>query len=328
MDINECLETLSLGKSNCGPEKKAPSHIKGHQCFNTAWTEEDVIHQVNDGQEVYYSKDRKRLINATGQLTTYTVPYGTQIICHGAFCDTYATHITLPDTVLAFGYNPFGNTRLKSLVIPKNVCHIETVNPFATCYTLEELIVLSPYFIVEEGVLYTRDYKICYGAVTKEYPRDLKIHEGTVVIANNAFFRRKLNSVYIPDSVKEIGNAAFAHTRMKTLRLPHSIREITEACFEGCRLVSVIIPESVNSIHDDAFSGNKYLESISMMGYVDSIGIGTLANCPLLFKIMGPYKSKVLNLKTMKKAGLDNRQHSLREVSDVNGQKFITMTLT
>ena len=29
MDINECLETLSLEKTNCESEKMAPSHIKG-----------------------------------------------------------------------------------------------------------------------------------------------------------------------------------------------------------------------------------------------------------------------------------------------------------
>jgi hypothetical protein len=204
MDINECLETFCLEKTNCESEKKAPSHIKGHLCIHTALTEEDVIHQVNDGHDVFYSKDRKKLINATGQLTTYSVLYGTQVICHGAFCDTFATEIKLPDTVLAFGYNPFGNTHLKRFIIPKNVRHIETVNPFASCYSLEELIVLSPHFRLEHGVLYTSDYKICYGAATKSCPKDLRIHEGTEIIANNAFFRRKLNSVYIPNSMKEI----------------------------------------------------------------------------------------------------------------------------
>lgn len=328
MDINECLETLSLEKTNCESEKKAPSHIKGHLCIHTARTEEDVIHQVNDGHDVFYSKDRKKLINATGQLTTYSVLYGTQVICHGAFCDTFATEIKLPDTVLAFGYNPFGNTHLKRFIIPKNVRHIETVNPFASCYSLEELIVLSPHFRLEHGVLYTSDYKICYGAATKSCPKDLRIHEGTEIIANNAFFRRKLNSVYIPNSMKEIGKNAFAYTGLKDITLPHSITQISEACFQCCNLVNVTIPELVTNIHEDAFSGNANLKSITMMGRVKSIAIGALSLCPELMKITGPYGSPVLNLKTMQVAGLDDRQHSKRESCEINGKKGVTMTLT
>lgn len=328
METNENLETDSLERMNWGLGKKSPHHIEGHHILNTTRTKEDITCQIKDEHDVYYSQDRKRLINAAGHLTKYIVSYPIEIVCHGAFCETLAEEIVLPDTVIAFGYNPFGKTRLKKFVIPKNVCHIETVNPFATCYTLEELVVLSPYFIVEEGVLYTRDYKICYGAATKDCPKDLRIHEGTVVIANSAFFRRKLNSVHIPDSVKEIGYAAFAYTGLKGVRLPHSITEISEACFQCCALVSVTIPELVNIIREDAFGVNKHLESISMEGQVKSIAIGALSHCPKLVKITGPSGSKVLNLKTMQIAGLSDRQHSKREIREMNGDKYVTMTLT
>ena len=310
METSENLETQNLESMNWGLDKKIPNHIEGHQCINTARTTEDIHHQVNDGHDVFYSLDGKRLINATGHLTRYTVTHGTQVICHGAFCETYATEIILPDTILAIGFNPFGRTRLKKLVLPK-------------------LIVLSPYFVVEQGVLYTSDYKICYGAVTKDYPKNLTIHKGTEIIANSAFFRRQLNSVYIPDSVREIGYAAFAYTDLKEVRLPHSIDEIPEACFQCCSLTSVVIPEYVNNIGEDAFSNNEKLESISMLGMVESMGYGTLSCCPHLFKITGPSGSKILNLKTVQKAGLCDRKelHSRRESSTVNGRRVTTMYL-
>lgn len=328
METNENLETDSLERMNWGLGKKSPHHIEGHQSFNTTRTKEDITCQIKDEHNVYYSQDRKRLINAASHLTKYTVSYPIEVVCHGAFCDTMAEEIILPDSVIAFGYNPFGKTHLRKFVIPKNVCHIETVNPFATCYTLEELVVLSPYFVVEDGVLYTRDYKICYGAATRNYPKNLLIHEGTEIIANSAFFRRKLDSVTIPDSVKEIGYAAFAYTGLKSLKLPHSITEISEACFQCCQLVSVTVPELVGIIREDAFSGNKHLESITMMGQVKSIVIGAFGLCPKLTKITGPYSSKVLNLKTMQNAGLSDRRHSKREICEIDGQKYITMTLT
>lgn len=328
METNENLETDSLERMNWGLGKKIPHHIEGHHKYNTTRTEDDVTCHIKDEYDIYYSQDKKRLINVVGQKTKYCIIYPIEVVCHGAFCETLAEEIILPDTVIAFGYNPFGKTHLKKFVIPKNVRHIETVNPFATCYTLEELIVLSPYFTVEEGVLYTSDYKICYGAATKSCPKDLKIHEGTEIIANSAFFMRKLNSVYIPDSVKEIGYAAFAYTGLKNLTLPHSITEIPEACFQCCNLENVTIPELVTNIHEDAFSGNANLKSITMMGRVKSIAIGALSLCPELLKITGPYGSPVLNLKTMQIARLDDRQHSKRESCEIKGRKGVTMTLT
>lgn len=329
METSEKLEINGLEGMNWGLGKKIPHHIKGHQCIDTGRTLEDVFHQVKDQEDVYYSVDGKRLINATGLLSSYTVQDGTQVICHGAFCETYAKEIILPDSVLAIGFNPFGLTRLKKFVIPKNVCHIETVNPFATCFTLEELIVDSPNYVVEQGILYTSDYRICYGAVTKEYPMDLVIHEGTEIIANSAFFKRKLNSVYIPDTVKEIGYAAFAYSGLMDLRLPHSIDKISEACFECCRLKIVVIPEYVRSICEDAFNSNEVLESISMLGNVEKIGLGTLSCCPNLNKISGPSESKIMNLKTMLKAGLNDRQnlHSHRKTYRINGRNLTTMIL-
>ena len=283
METSENLETQNLESMNWGLDKKIPHHIEGHQCINTARTTEDIHHQVNDGHDVFYSLDGKRLINAVGHLTRYAVTHGTQVICHGAFCETYATEIILPDTILALGFNPFGRTSLKRLILPKN-----------------------------------------------HYPKNLTIHKGTEIIANSAFFRRQLDSVYIPDSVREIGYAAFAYTDLKELRLPHSIDVIPEACFQCCSLTNVVIPEHVNSICEDAFSNNEKLESIAMLGMVESMGYGTLSCCPHLFKITGPSGSKILNLKTVQKAGLCDRKelHSRRESSTVNGRRVTTMYLT
>ena len=70
METSENLETQNLESMNWGLDKKIPHHIEGHQCINTARTTEDIHHQVNDGHDVFYSLDGKRLINATGEVTT------------------------------------------------------------------------------------------------------------------------------------------------------------------------------------------------------------------------------------------------------------------
>ena len=78
METSENLETQNLESMNWGLDKKIPHHIEGHQCINTARTTEDIHHQVNDGHDVFYSLDGKRLINdmpsRTGHRSSVTVP--------------------------------------------------------------------------------------------------------------------------------------------------------------------------------------------------------------------------------------------------------------
>ncbi len=51
--------------------------------------EEEFIDAWTDEHGVKYSQDRKRLLHNTNpNLTSYTVPEGTEVICDNAFCLT------------------------------------------------------------------------------------------------------------------------------------------------------------------------------------------------------------------------------------------------
>lgn len=310
--------------------QETPHHIAGHKCINT-FAGEFLEDAVEMGFGVYYSRDGKQLLEATTHLTSYQVEKGTEVICDGAFCETLATEILLPDTIQAIGFNAFGRTRLTSMVFPKNVCHIATVNPFASNYTLERLTIHSPHFIVEDGILYSSDHKVMYGAVTKDYPRELIIPDGVEVIANGAFIKRKLTSVYMPDSVRQIGVGAFCHTQVKEVRLSHSIRLIPTECFEDCQIETMDIPEGVETISDGALDSNTQLTTLILPSTLYTLGVGVLNNCPKLERITAPTSQRMLTLKTMKLAGLDDRGRlrSRRERCLIHGgTPAVTMVLT
>lgn len=308
---------------------ETPHHMPGHRCINT-FAGEDLEDAVNLGFGVYYSRNGKRLLEATTQLETYQVEDGTEVICDGAFCDTLATEILLPNTVKAIGFNAFGGTRLTSMVIPENVSHIATVNPFASNYTLEELTVRSPHFVVENGILYSSDHKVMYGAVTKDYPKELVIPDGVEIIANGAFIKRELTSVYMPDTVRQIGVGAFCHTQVREVHLSHSIHLIPTECFEDCQIENLEIPEGVETISDGALDSNTKLKTLVLPSTLCTMGFGVLNNCPKLERITAPTSQRILTLKAMRQAGLDDRGklRSRRERCVIDGTPAITMVLT
>ena len=309
-----------------------PKHLEGHVCINTICQREELATAIRDEQEVCYSANGRRLLMAFYSMLRYVVREGTEVICSGAFNFTCAEEIVLPESLKAIGYNAFGGTKLTEIRIPKNVCHIELVNPFASCTTMQKITMESPFFVVEEGILYSADKRICYGAVTQDYARTLVIPEGCVAIANGAFIDRELERVEIPDSVKQIGAGAFCRTGLKRVRLPHSIKRIAIECFEGCQLEEVVVPEGVERIGDGAFSQNPCLRKLVLPRTLTSLGWDVLSGCDKLTKVSGPASLKLLSIKALKEAGLEDRNgqrlHSERTKTTIDGKEYVTMVLS
>ena len=326
------VETMRQTTIDAAVMADTPEHLEGHECINTICQREELAKAIRDEQEVCYSADGRRLLKAFYPMTRYVVREGTEVICSGAFNYTCAEEIVLPESLRAIGYNAFGGTKLTEIRIPKNVCHIELVNPFATCTTIEKITMESAYFLVEDGILYSADKRICYGAVTQDYAKTLVIPEGCVAIANGAFIDRELECVEIPDSVKQIGAGAFCRTGLKQARLPHSIKRIAIECFEGCQLEEVVVPEGVERIGDGAFSQNPCLKELVLPGTLTSLGWDVLSGCDKLTKVTGPASLKLLSIKALKDAGLEDRNgqrlHSERTKKTIDGIEYVTMVLS
>ena len=153
----------------------------------------------------------------------------------------------------------------------------------------------------DNGCKYSADKK----RLLKGY--DDNIREGTIVICNEAFYRRAGNNIIIPNTVKIIGEKAFAESRelesikipdsvtkigdeafwcctfLKRVFLPNSITRIGKNMFGGCQsLEQVIIPNSVIQIDDFAFDGCEELSEFVIPGSVKYIGNDVFFECKSL----------------------------------------------
>ncbi len=102
-----------------------------------------------------------------------------------------------------------------------------------------------------------------------------KIGSKTVVAIKDEAFRgcSSLESIVLPDSIKEIGYSAFREcTSLKSIILPESVTVIPEYLFEGCTsLESVTISSSTKEIKTYAFANCTSLENIYIPNTVENM---------------------------------------------------------
>ena len=183
----------------------------------------------------------------------------------------------------------------------------------------------------EYGVNYSRDGKKLLKASSllfslfplrkKEY-KEYVVREGTKVICDYAFsWCKSLQSVTIPNSVRNIGNNAFFGcnicfficnstyfqnddvclfnkdktaivSRIKdcvNYIIPNSVTKIGDGAFGWCEsLQSITIPNSVRSIGDNAFSSCESLQSVTIPNSVKSIGDYAFNSCKSLQSVTIP----------------------------------------
>ena len=102
---------------------------------------------------------------------------------------------------------------------------------------------------------------------------NLVIDSSIKAIASSAFFRSRLTSVVIPNSVTAIGSLAFYQNwDLKSVIIPNSVTAIQPRTFYGSGLESVVIPDSVVQIDFDAFFANSNLTSIKFGKSLTKIG--------------------------------------------------------
>lgn len=112
----------------------------------------------------------------------------------------------------------------------------------------ETLTPIIPEYVVREGIAYP-----------------------VTTIGSWALGAKNLDSVTIPDTVKDIKNYAFANNKLKEIVVPNSISSIGMGVFTGNDLENVTLPENLQTIENDAFSHNE-LVAIDIPSTVTAIG--------------------------------------------------------
>ena len=136
-----------------------------------------------------------------------------------------------------------------------------------------------------DGIVYSADRKIllvCPGRRTKP----VNIPEGTEVISAFAFADSMIESVSMPDSLKQIEQHAFNSCKcLMHVDIGKGLTNLGEpfslgAMFNGCRsLQHIDIPENIKSISSNCFS-NSGLTSVTLHEGLETIDSGAF-NCPI-----------------------------------------------
>ena len=269
---------------------------KGEEVWSTEVTKEDLANAVEDEFGVKYSRDWKRLLEASGDLKgKYVIREGVRVICDSAFrgCRSLES-ITIPNSVISIGSKAFcGCKSLESIILPRSVVSIKG-NPFVDwngCLQNE-----SESFIYENDILFNKDKTILIAYRSKN--TSYVIPDSVLKIGDSAFIGcRSLISITIPDSVTSLGECTFRGCNsLKSVTIPKSVTSIGNRAFYFCRtLRSVIIQNSVTSIGDEAFWGCGNLESLIIPNSVTSIGRYAFRGCKSLSSVTIP--SSVVTIK-------------------------------
>ncbi|MCI7426108.1 MAG: leucine-rich repeat protein, partial [Prevotella sp.] len=278
------------------------------EVLSTEATEEDFKYAIEDEYGVKYSRDGKKLLMASSSLREkkYVVREGTEVICDGALQSAGIKSVKLPSTIIYIGSEAFADNNLVSCNIPASVKYIAHNNPWRGCVHIMDMDIQSKNFIIKDGILYSSDFRIVYGAIY--WKSVFNIDNRSKKICANAFWSKRYNKIKlksiglsnieyigkeafmgceslqditIPSSATYIGDGAFSGCEsLQSITIPNSVKSIGNRTFYFCEsLQSVTIPNSVTKIGDYAFWLCKSLQSVTIPNSVTSIGDGAFRWC-------------------------------------------------
>ena len=178
--------------------------------------DEDLAKAWEDEYGVKYSADKKRILKAPKSLkgADYEIKEGTLVVCDCAFQSIGLHSITLPNSVQIIGRLAFANNNdMEYCNIPSSVNYIYDNNPWGGCFSIKKMDCSSPLYKLENGILYSSDYKNLYGIIY--WQSHVSIDYRCEVISGNAFWanKEKWNSlikvITMPRNLTSIGNSAF-----------------------------------------------------------------------------------------------------------------------
>ena len=96
------------------------------------------------------------------------------------------------------------------------------------------------------------------------------------IITEDAFNRKRLTSVTIPNSVYEIEKSAFENNLLTAIIIPNSVEKIGARAFAQNRIASLIIPQNLTDIGAEAFRSNQLTE-INIPNSLRELGNGAFS---------------------------------------------------
>lgn len=95
------------------------------------------------------------------------------------------------------------------------------------------------------------------------------------VIAAQAYYDDKMTSFEIPKEIVKLGEFSFARSDLQSIRIPDGVKDIGYAAFYHCDgLTDVVIPNSVQNIGASAFADTPWLSNWKQNGSGDFLIVG------------------------------------------------------
>ena len=189
----------------------------------------------------------------------------------------------------------------------------------------------NPYFMVDDGVLYSKDKReLLY--CPKNFSGIYRVAEEVKRIGKSAFRNcNQLSEIVLPEGLEVIGDTAFyGCTQLKQISLPKSVsqigayaykgcplqgtldlmnfKDIGEGAFEGCTgLSSVVLPENLLRIEASLFQGCTGLTVVNIPQCVTTIGASAFASCSRLQSVAIP--DEVERIEDYAFKGCSNMKH-------------------
>ena len=201
--------------------------------------EQPVLRKKNNNNysDPDFEIEENRIMRYLGHSKKVVVPEGIEELESSSFWDNqFIEEVVLPDSLANMGGDTFYNCKnLRKINIPKNVSLMGN-NPFAGC---PNIVVsnYSPFFVMDNGALYTADKKtMIYCSIIGDED-EFVIPEGVKVICKHTFF---------------------LCDRFKKITLPKSLEKMENNPFSGCSKLELINNSNAYFIQDDViYNGFK-----------------------------------------------------------------------
>ena len=230
------------------------------------------------------------LIRYNGTEKTVRVPEGIVSIGASAFWNnTSVREVILPNTLERIGGDCFYYcTNLERVTVPEKVS-IMGNNPFAGCPKLK-LENKSPYFLLENGVLYDRSKRnlIHYTILNKE--TEFTVPDTVICLGKHCFFAcDNLERIVIPESVIRMENNPFSGCTKLSVEnhspfyhfesgvIYNKFKTTVIGCLNGTQIDRLTLPDTVTLISRNAFWNCKGIKNLVISKNVDRIGYNPFA---------------------------------------------------
>ncbi len=212
-------------------------------------------------------------LSKSGHLRTLVLPSGLKSVGGFSSCINL-TGLELPNGMEKIGQFAFcGCESITAIRIPASVKSISG-SSFAGCnITAYEIDEKNPYYMVLDGVLYSKDLKTLV-AFPSAYPKKHFVIPNTTVI---------------------IGEYAFMESQIESVELPNGLTTIQEWAFEGSHIQSIDMPDTVTSIRDGAFRFCLELELVGLPTALTEMPQQTFESCPRLKELVVPSSVRTIH---------------------------------